>query len=235
MLRSCHCRSWDACGFATSACNQNTCWCVAVYDIYGENGPSEDNYIGTAVSLLFGSGQGSGASPAVWLSLVVILLQTLDRLIPDQVNFSSLSGDTVHTRLSDAFVNNASLSFTSSSDYSYIDDLITRLEKVAQTWEHLLYLSCWRKRPIFFRLAPCRHAYLRRTYAFSIELPMCLPWGTAWHQLPLMKRSWVKYSLVSFRPSCRNWTSTAQHKHPSDTDLGSLEVLIFMTYAQKWE
>jgi hypothetical protein len=104
-------------------------------------GISEDNYHGTALSPLFGTGQGSGASPAVWLSLVVILLQTLDRLIPDRTNFSSLSGDISHTRLSDAFVDNTFLSFTSSSDSIDIDDLITRLEKVAQTWEHLLYLS----------------------------------------------------------------------------------------------
>ncbi len=53
---------------------------------------SEDNYHGTALSPLVGTGHGSGASPAVWLSLVVILLQTLDRLIPDRLNFSSLYG-----------------------------------------------------------------------------------------------------------------------------------------------
>lgn len=94
-----------------------------------------------SASPLFGTGQGSGASPAVWLSLVVILLQTIDRLIPDRVNFSSISGDMVHTRLSDAFVDDTSLSFTSSSDTNDIDDLIARLEKIAPTWEHLLHLS----------------------------------------------------------------------------------------------
>ena len=85
------------------------------YTVKTVHGISEDNYQGTAFSPLFGTGQGSGASPAVWLSLVVILLQTLDRLIPDRVNFSSLSGDIVHKRLSDAFVDDTSLSFTSSS------------------------------------------------------------------------------------------------------------------------
>ena len=37
-------------------------------------GISEQNYQGTVFESLFGTGQGSGASPAVWLSLVVILL-----------------------------------------------------------------------------------------------------------------------------------------------------------------
>jgi hypothetical protein len=111
------------------------------YTVKTVYGISEENYHGTSLSPLFGTGQGSGASPAVWLSLVVILLQTLDRLIPDRVNFSSLSEDLVHTRLSDAFVDDTSLSFTSSSDDNDVNALITRLEKVAQTWEHLLYLS----------------------------------------------------------------------------------------------
>jgi len=88
------------------------------YTVKTVYGISKDNYQGAAFSPLFGTGQGSGASPVVWLSLVVILLQTLDRLIPDRVNFSLLSGDIVHTRLSDAFVDDTSLSFTSSSDYT---------------------------------------------------------------------------------------------------------------------
>jgi hypothetical protein len=64
-----------------------------------------ENYHATIVALpLFGTGQGSGALPAVWLSLVFMLLQTLDRLIPDRINFRSLSGDYGHSRLVDAFV-----------------------------------------------------------------------------------------------------------------------------------
>ena len=43
-------------------------------------GVSEDSYRGTPFEPLFGTGQGSGASPAVWLTLVVLLLHTLDRV-----------------------------------------------------------------------------------------------------------------------------------------------------------
>ena len=111
------------------------------YTVKTVYGISEDNYHGTALSLLFGTGHGSGASPAVWLSLVVIVLQTLDQLIPDRVNFSSLSGDIAHSRILDAFVDDTSLSLTSSVTDLDANVLITRQEKIAQTWEHLLYLS----------------------------------------------------------------------------------------------
>lgn len=39
---------------------------------------SEDNYHGTPLESLFGTGQGTGASPAAWLSLMVLLMHTLD-------------------------------------------------------------------------------------------------------------------------------------------------------------
>ena len=111
------------------------------YTVKTVHGVSEENYHGAVFAPLFGTGQGSGASPAVWLSLVVILLQTLDHLIPDRMNFRSIKGDLVHSRLSDAFVDGTSVGFTSSYADAPIDDLIERLQHVAQTWEHLLHLS----------------------------------------------------------------------------------------------
>jgi hypothetical protein len=61
------------------------------------HGASEANYHGTIFAPLFGTGQGSGASPAAWLSLVVILLQTMDRIIPDRINFSPPNGKITHS------------------------------------------------------------------------------------------------------------------------------------------
>ena len=104
-------------------------------------GISFDNYHGTPFAPLFGTGQGSGASPAVWLTLVVILLQTLDRLIPERINFKSIQGDCKHSRLTDAFVDDTSMGFTSTSDNTTLEDLVSSLQKIAQTWEHLLFLS----------------------------------------------------------------------------------------------
>ena len=103
-------------------------------------GISESNYEGTPFAPLFGTGQGSGASPAVWLSLVVLLLHTFDRIVPHRMNFQPISEGRPHSRSSDAFVDDTSVGFTSSDESSY-PDLISRLETVAQTWEKLLHLS----------------------------------------------------------------------------------------------
>ena len=111
------------------------------YTVKTVYGISEDSYQGTVFAPLFGTGQGSGASPSAWLTLVVILLQTLDRLIPDRINFSSPKGDLQHSRLSDAFVDDTYLGFTSSDDTATLESLINRLQAIAQTWEHLLFLS----------------------------------------------------------------------------------------------
>ncbi|KAI2509680.1 hypothetical protein MHU86_4800 [Fragilaria crotonensis] len=56
------------------------------------HGVSSDSYSGTMMAPLFGTGQGSGASPAVWLSLVVILLNTLERVVPNRIRFKSADG-----------------------------------------------------------------------------------------------------------------------------------------------
>jgi hypothetical protein len=103
-------------------------------------GISEENYKGAVFEPLFGTGQGSGATPAVWLSLVVLLLHNFDRIIPHRINFAPISGGRIHSRSSDALVDYTLLGFTSNDDTSY-EDLIRRLQEVAQTWEHLLFLS----------------------------------------------------------------------------------------------
>jgi hypothetical protein len=110
----------------------------AVKTIYGI---SEETYHGTVFEPLFGTGQGSGASPSAWLTLVVILLQTLDRIVPDRINFSSPKGDLHHSRLVDAFVDDTYLGFTSSSNTATFESLVTRLQDIAQKWERLLHLS----------------------------------------------------------------------------------------------
>jgi hypothetical protein len=102
-------------------------------------GVSEKSYHGTVFEPLFGTGQGSGASPAVWLSLVVILLNTLDRITPQRTTFTSVDGKIVNSRLVDAFVDDTSLGFT--DDNLTYQDMINTLQMISQKWEHLLHLS----------------------------------------------------------------------------------------------
>jgi hypothetical protein len=54
------------------------------YAIKHAYGVSEDEYQGTILEPLFGTGQGSGLSPAIWLGLVVILLNAFDRLAAEE-------------------------------------------------------------------------------------------------------------------------------------------------------
>jgi hypothetical protein len=61
------------------------------YKVKTAFGISKDYYTGTLEKPLFGTGQGSGASSAVWLTPVVVLMNTLDRLRANALDSSSLS------------------------------------------------------------------------------------------------------------------------------------------------
>jgi hypothetical protein len=50
------------------------------YAIKHAHSISEDDYQGTIFEPLYGTGQGSGSSPAIWLGFVVILLNAFDRI-----------------------------------------------------------------------------------------------------------------------------------------------------------
>jgi hypothetical protein len=102
----------------------------AVKTIYGI---SEDNYIGTPFEPLFGTGQGSGASSAIWLTLMVLLMDTLDRIIPERTTFESPDSAIKHSRLVDAFVDDTSLGFTDPG-YATLEMLVSKLTNIAQTW-----------------------------------------------------------------------------------------------------
>ena len=104
------------------------------------HGVSELSYAGTEFEPLFGTGQGSGASPAVWLTLVVILLNTLERVVPQRMSFKSPDNKNIHSRLVDAFVDDTALGFTDDGQLS-LDEMVLALESMAQTWEQLLHFS----------------------------------------------------------------------------------------------
>ena len=110
------------------------------YTVKTAHGISDNNYKGTVFSPLFGTGQGSGASPAVWLTLVVVLMNTLDRMIPERMAFKSPDSDMTHSRLIDAFVDDTSLGYTDPGLLT-LETMIEKLNRMAQTWEQLLYYS----------------------------------------------------------------------------------------------
>ena len=104
-------------------------------------GISNHHYTSEHGKPLFGTGQGSGASPAVWLTLVVILMNTLDRITRERIRFRSPDSTMRHQRLIDAFVDDTSLAFNDNGNQMGYDEMITKMEKIAQTWETLLAFS----------------------------------------------------------------------------------------------
>jgi hypothetical protein len=78
-------------------------------------GVSDGHYNGAPDAPLYGTGQGSGASPAVWLTLVVILMNTLNRITRERIRFRAPNDPLMHFRLIDAFVDDTSLAFTDTA------------------------------------------------------------------------------------------------------------------------
>ena len=113
---------------------------------------------------LFGTGQESGASPAAWLTLTVILLNAIDKEIPDdRMTFLDPITKKPHSLLADAFVDDTILGKSDRGDLSY-EDLIGRLQLIAQIWERLLsYLGG------ALNLSKCFY------YVLYLEWPSSLP------------------------------------------------------------
>ena len=99
-------------------------------------------YQGNPFEPLFGTGQGSGTSPAVWLSLVlVILLNTLEQVVPERISFRSPDGNLDHHRFVDAFVDDTALGLTDDGSLTFSALVTSALERIAQIWEQILYFS----------------------------------------------------------------------------------------------
>ena len=67
-------------------------------------------------------------------------MSTLDRIIPERMEFASPNGCNHHARLLNAFVGDTYLGFTDSGKLDFIA-LTNRLGEMARTWEQLLHLS----------------------------------------------------------------------------------------------
>jgi hypothetical protein len=94
-------------------------------------------------AMLFGTGQGSGASPAVWLTLSVVLLNSLRQLAPRGMRFTNPAQSITVERHSDAFVDDAQngLNDVGEAEPWDLQTLQSNLQQMSQTWERLLFCS----------------------------------------------------------------------------------------------
>ena len=83
---------------------------------------------GTVFEPLFGTGQGSGASPSIWLTLVVLLMNTFERRVPDRMNFTSTDGLIANSHVVDAFVDGTAIGFTDGNGDHTLETMILRLQ-----------------------------------------------------------------------------------------------------------
>ncbi len=94
---------------------------------------------------LFGTGQGSGASPAIWLGLVVILLNSLDRMSREDaipaLSFTDPWGDMMESWRVGAFVDDTYQGVLDSTHQLSPAALVECLQQAGQMWERLLCIS----------------------------------------------------------------------------------------------
>jgi hypothetical protein len=107
------------------------------------HGISEGFYRVLRDFLLYGTGQGSGASPAIWLSIVMCMLTVLTALAPMAMSFADPWGDIFEERNADSFVDDTS----NGCNDAHLEmampfaDLIVHGQACAQIWERILYSS----------------------------------------------------------------------------------------------
>jgi hypothetical protein len=105
-------------------------------------GISEDEYQGTIFEPLFGTGQGSGSSPDIWLGLVVILLKAFDRMAAeDHITGFELEDPWNEIAAAwhvGAFVDDTNQGVTSSKGTQSQAELVETLRQAGQMWENLL-------------------------------------------------------------------------------------------------
>ena len=114
----------------------------AVKHVYGV---SSLQYESTDTEPLFGTGQGSGASPAIWLGLVVILLNALDRMSSEDeipgLEFVDPWNDIAEAWRVGAFVDDTNQGVLDPHGVLSPSELVEKLRQAGQLWETLLHIS----------------------------------------------------------------------------------------------
>ncbi len=112
------------------------------YTIKTVYGISEDFYQGTEDAPLAGTGQGSGASPAVWLTICIVILAAYCKKAPQGMAFSDPTCTINSTRHADAFVDDTALGINDGTTNPIdLSTMLTILTECAQLWETLLFAS----------------------------------------------------------------------------------------------
>jgi hypothetical protein len=113
------------------------------YFIKTAHGISTAFYHSLKSFLCFGSGQGSGASTSIWLTLVICLLCALSALATIAMPFCNQWQDLSDEQNADAFIDDTAngVSDAHQDDPLSVPEIVGHLQHTAQSWEHILYSS----------------------------------------------------------------------------------------------
>jgi len=108
------------------------------YTVKTVYGISENHYCGTASHPLAGTGKGSGAFPAVWLTICAVTINAYCLAAPRKMKFIDPTGTTRSERSVDAFVDDTSVAgltdYPGDKPMSALT-MLKLLEKCAKTWQ----------------------------------------------------------------------------------------------------
>ena len=104
-------------------------------------GVSEDFYKHSITTPVHGSGQGSCASPTLWLLISTILMRCLDRGNPGMAMVQIQKNEKILRSNIDGFVDDTSLFSNIPFQYSNMTDAVRNLQGATQTWAKLLEAS----------------------------------------------------------------------------------------------
>jgi hypothetical protein len=180
------------------------------YTIKTAYGISERYIASTESAFLYVTGQGSGASPAVWLTLSTVLFSALQALTIWGMVFTNPSGSIRTERHSDSFVddtqnkaNDAQLSEPCLDDTQNgvndaflpapwsLQDLSNNLAHTSQSWERLLFCT-----------------------GGSLELSKCFYYLIYWKWIDGLPTLYTKQELIEQAPSISLTSGSNAVSHP---------------------
>jgi hypothetical protein len=71
----------------------------------------------------------------------MVIMNIIEKVISDCMQFTSIDGYTIHSQLLDAYVDDTAIGITPDADNMEMDTLIRKLEKAAQTCIKLRFYS----------------------------------------------------------------------------------------------
>ncbi len=125
-------------GMTSVACQlMNQCLAGMKYFTRAGEGVSEHWYRHSPAFPIYGTGQGSCASPVVWILISVVLINALKALHRGMV-FTSPDGGTVSSRPIDGIVDDTTIGTNVKGNNQ---TCLEEAQDLARAWEHLLFLS----------------------------------------------------------------------------------------------